>query len=325
MSVLGLGTGLLGQLSDVASAPRRAVWSMLGLPEGGTEAVSQLTGMDPESPWTKALGFGAEIAGDPLNLLGIPLAGRFGKLASRLGPNYQRLLSEADVAKSALPGATAGAVEAARAAEAAQAATAAERMAMANRFQDVMDVGSAAIPQGEEMRMLMERMPRARDAMMATETGPLKNISRLPDDRRRALEALGLATPGGQEAIATLAQPRMMPSGRMSGRHVVEPFHGQDIPFLPPPSDNPAMHGPMGFGPETQSSYLPILQGREEAAMQSLSGAQGQEQTVKDALLRALGGIDQYSIPTLRPWEQAMMMGGVGAMATPVGRELGRR
>jgi hypothetical protein len=46
--------------------------------------VSKLTGMDPESPWTKALGFGAEVAGDPLTYLGFG-AGKLAGMAAKGG------------------------------------------------------------------------------------------------------------------------------------------------------------------------------------------------------------------------------------------------
>lgn len=65
----GLG-GLLGQLGEGLSAPRKGLWSMLGLPEHGADLVSQGLGLDRDSALAQALGIGAEIAGDPLMYAG---------------------------------------------------------------------------------------------------------------------------------------------------------------------------------------------------------------------------------------------------------------
>lgn len=330
MSLLGLGTGMLGQLSDVASAPRRAVWSMLGLPESGNELMGKM-GMDPESALAKALGIGAEIVGDPLNLFGIPMAGRLGNLASRLGPKYQRLLSESS--------------ELARPLAAADEAVMAERAAMASRHADeaqrLAGIGEAAMPQGDVLSRLMgmdvggmtpERL--ARDALMPTSPYPMK-MARTTPDVEQGLRAMGLAMEpeGGRLPMI----PGMAPKGGRTPRPsrglndansgymtTPPPVKGLqatgvagnrvlgstgDFPFIPPPgNDYPASL--LGFSPETRSSYLPILEARQDAA--------------KSALMDALSRIEGYSIPMLAPWEQAMMMGGAGALATPIGRELGR-
>lgn len=69
--------GVMGQLGDAMSAPRRYLWSQLGLPEEGNKAVSSvlhsLTGndYDSENPLMRALGFAAEMAGDPLTYSGM--------------------------------------------------------------------------------------------------------------------------------------------------------------------------------------------------------------------------------------------------------------
>ena len=72
------GGGMLGQLTDTLSYPRRALWSLAGLPPGGSQALAQLFGMDPHSPWTQALGAGAEIATDPMTYLGAVAGGGLG-------------------------------------------------------------------------------------------------------------------------------------------------------------------------------------------------------------------------------------------------------
>lgn len=77
----GLG-GLLGQLGDALSAPRRAIWSALGAPEHGNELVSNLTGLDKDSPWAHALGLGAEVLGDPLTYAGGFIGKGIGSLTS---------------------------------------------------------------------------------------------------------------------------------------------------------------------------------------------------------------------------------------------------
>lgn len=65
--------GLLGQLGDVMSAPRRAVWRTLGAPEEGNELIAQLFGLDADSGLAKGLGLGAEMLLDPLNIVGAGL------------------------------------------------------------------------------------------------------------------------------------------------------------------------------------------------------------------------------------------------------------
>lgn len=71
---LGLGAGvaggsLLGQILEPLSAPRKAIWSALGLPDTGSALLAQL-GMDPNSGLTQALGAGVEMLGDPLTYIG---------------------------------------------------------------------------------------------------------------------------------------------------------------------------------------------------------------------------------------------------------------
>lgn len=75
----GLGGGMLGQAIELLQAPRRGLWQALGWPDTGTELLEQEFGMDPESGLTQALGVGAEMLIDPLNLVG---AG-FGSLGGR--------------------------------------------------------------------------------------------------------------------------------------------------------------------------------------------------------------------------------------------------
>jgi hypothetical protein len=90
--------GALGQVGETLSAPRRWAWSALGLPESGsgTDLLKQTFNMDPESTWTKALGFGAEMALDPLTYLGAgvgKLAGSFGK-GGALGKAAPKAITE---------------------------------------------------------------------------------------------------------------------------------------------------------------------------------------------------------------------------------------
>lgn len=79
----GVAGGALGAVSDTLQIPRRGLMQLLGLPEDGTELVSNLTGLDPESPWTKALGLGAEVATDPLTYLGGTIGRAAGGVAGR--------------------------------------------------------------------------------------------------------------------------------------------------------------------------------------------------------------------------------------------------
>lgn len=75
--------GLLGQLGSTFSAPRRALWRMVGLPESGAEL---LGGSDP-SPLASFLGTTLEVATDPLTLgfglLGSPVAKLLQSMAHR--------------------------------------------------------------------------------------------------------------------------------------------------------------------------------------------------------------------------------------------------
>lgn len=78
----GLLGGALGQIGGALSAPRRALWGALGLPDTGAELVSNTFGTDPESFLTHALGMGAEVLGDPLSYLGLLGGGPLAKLGA---------------------------------------------------------------------------------------------------------------------------------------------------------------------------------------------------------------------------------------------------
>lgn len=88
----GAGTGALGQLGGILSAPRRGLWGAVagGLgamgigdgvaPESGADLLSQTFGMDPSSVWTQGLGMAAEVVTDPLTYMGMLGGGPLGKL-----------------------------------------------------------------------------------------------------------------------------------------------------------------------------------------------------------------------------------------------------
>lgn len=60
----------IGDVGEAMQAPRRLLWKdILGLPESGSEVLSQKFGMNPESFVTKGLGFGLETLGDPLTYI----------------------------------------------------------------------------------------------------------------------------------------------------------------------------------------------------------------------------------------------------------------
>lgn len=73
---------LMGDIGGALSAPRRALWSMLGGPESGAQLVANMTGGDASSGLNQGLGFMAEILGDPLSYAGMG-AGMLGRLAGR--------------------------------------------------------------------------------------------------------------------------------------------------------------------------------------------------------------------------------------------------
>jgi hypothetical protein len=65
----GVGaSGILGDVSDALSAPRRYLWEALGLPSSGHELLEKYAGMDP-GLGSNLLGSLAEMAGDPLTYL----------------------------------------------------------------------------------------------------------------------------------------------------------------------------------------------------------------------------------------------------------------
>jgi hypothetical protein len=117
LPTIGAATGsLLGQMGEIMGAPRRALWSALGMPEDGAHLLSETFGMDPDSMLTKGLGVGAEVALDPLTYLGMPLGSALGKLGMRGGvaageieglTAARRAAQEAMVERAALEEATA--------------------------------------------------------------------------------------------------------------------------------------------------------------------------------------------------------------------------
>src|ERR1700727_1326123 len=60
--------GILGDVGNVLSAPRRALWTGLGLPDHGEDLVDKM-GLEKSSPLSRGRGLGAEIAGDPMTYL----------------------------------------------------------------------------------------------------------------------------------------------------------------------------------------------------------------------------------------------------------------
>jgi hypothetical protein len=82
---------MLAEILDALQKPKEWAWqgvhSLLGgegdAPRNGQELMAHL-GMDTESPWTKALGFGADVLGDPLTYAA-PLVGKAAGGLARLG------------------------------------------------------------------------------------------------------------------------------------------------------------------------------------------------------------------------------------------------
>jgi hypothetical protein len=58
--------GLIGQIGDIFSEPRKRLWSAVGLPESGAKLVSDVTGLDQGGALAQSLGAGVEVLGDPL-------------------------------------------------------------------------------------------------------------------------------------------------------------------------------------------------------------------------------------------------------------------
>jgi hypothetical protein len=82
---------VLDEVLDALQKPKQWAWqgihSILGgqgeAPQNGQELMTRM-GMDPDSVWTKALGFGADVLGDPLTYAA-PLAGKAAGGLARLG------------------------------------------------------------------------------------------------------------------------------------------------------------------------------------------------------------------------------------------------
>src|SRR4051812_20697562 len=107
----GAAGGMLGQVGDALSAPRRLLWRLAGLPEDGTALLADTFGMDKDSGWTKALGMGAEMALDPLTYAGFGL-GRLGGgvldgIAGAEGALAGEVSSAAGARRAAMEGLTA--------------------------------------------------------------------------------------------------------------------------------------------------------------------------------------------------------------------------
>lgn len=92
---------LIGGLGDALSAPRRAVWGALGLPEHGSQAVANLLGVDPQGLLAKGLGLGAEVLGDPLTYATMGLGAGAAKLGTRALGQAGRGLGGIEVAAQA--------------------------------------------------------------------------------------------------------------------------------------------------------------------------------------------------------------------------------
>ena len=84
---------MLQELIDALQAPKKFLWSMVpglhdpntGEAYSGAQVAQNAFGTDPQSVWGKALGFGLDVAGDPLNLIA-PMAVRgVGALGRGLG------------------------------------------------------------------------------------------------------------------------------------------------------------------------------------------------------------------------------------------------
>jgi hypothetical protein len=85
--------GILDTAADVLQAPKNFLWGMIpglhdddtGQAYSGSQVAGNLFGTDPDSVWNKALGFGIDVAGDPLTWAA-PLIGKgVGAAARGLG------------------------------------------------------------------------------------------------------------------------------------------------------------------------------------------------------------------------------------------------
>lgn len=161
----GAGGGLLGQMGDILSMPRRSLMHLLGMPDTGTELLHQTFGMDPDSLLTKGLGVGAEMALDPLTYAGIPLGGALGKVAGHLSGGEAAIAREIEAlqALEQPAGKAAASYGADRlAADASMRDTAAQTVA--NRAEEVggLDVKGIA---DAKMKEYKRASPQARQAL----------------------------------------------------------------------------------------------------------------------------------------------------------------
>lgn len=132
----GLLGGALGQFGDALSAPRRAMWSMLGMPDTGRELVSNTFGLDQQGTLAGMLGMGAETLLDPLTIAGMAAGGPLAKLA------YSPWAKDAQIA--GLIGDARAGVGGADAALASRSAM--EAQTMQEQMQAAMGLGNYDIP-----------------------------------------------------------------------------------------------------------------------------------------------------------------------------------
>jgi len=210
MSLASLGApaglaagGVMGQISDAFSAPRRMLWSALGLPDTGAELIARGLGGPGDEylnhPLVKALGMGAEMVLDPLNLLMMPMGGWLGKAGMEL----------AAAGKAGSATKAAEAVNAIRAADYTlpTVAKTAETAALAD---PVMESAARMLPLRREFTVLKDVHPQIGERLPSRESlwkNPIETIA--SDTEQNALPGylqtgyLG----GGKPGVNMLGRP----------------------------------------------------------------------------------------------------------------------
>jgi hypothetical protein len=103
----GIGSVLSG-VGDVLDTPRRLLWDAFGGPTKGNELIAALTGIDPQSGLAQGLGFGAEMLGDPLNLVGLGVGRALGKFGGFAGKAATATAPQVNMAEELLTRAPTG-------------------------------------------------------------------------------------------------------------------------------------------------------------------------------------------------------------------------
>lgn len=259
----GLAGGLGGAIGQILSAPRRAVWGMLGGPETGAELVANLTGADPSSSLASYLGAAAEMALDPL-ALGMAAAPAAFRLARAPWREEAQLLSRAGAMTDAE---TAGL----NALRGGQEASAFERTLIPAREADLGRVDLSGIGQGATKTFRYGAPDVVQEAQnLGIGYASTPDEMRQLDSVKKLFRSKGLGPiPADDEAFQAMlagnTTPGMPPEGiTFYGRSLPEGYRMgvPRLPSAPPPEGVPPEAWRANLLPGARGSMpLPTLDG----------------------------------------------------------------